>query len=78
MFKVHIIEQCLDVVQMLYQVVFAKSEITSPFHIHTIHPRSVIPSDQCLSSLELETPTVVVIEYSHDAQDLLQLFSSLG
>lgn len=60
---------------MLYEMVFAKSEIASPFLIHTVHPRRVIPTDQCLSSLQLETPTVVVVECSDDAQDLLQLFS---
>ena len=63
--------------QMLYELVFAKNEITCPFLIHTIHPCGVIPTDQCLSSLQLVTPTVVV-EYSDDAPDLLELFSLVG
>ena len=55
---------------MLYELVFAKSEITCPFLIYTIHPRCVIPTDQCL---QLVTPTVVIVEYSDDAPDLLEL-----
>ena len=52
------------------------SNIASSFHIHGIHPRRAIPVDVPLSTLQLETPTVVV-EYSDDAPDLLEMFSSV-
>ena len=51
------------------------SDIASSFHIHGIHPRRAIPVDVPLSTLQLETPTVV--EYSDDAPDLFEMFSSV-
>lgn len=62
---------------MLYESVFAKSDVASRFHIHGIHPRRLIPVDVPLSTIQLETPTVVVVEYSDDAPDLLEMFSSV-
>ena len=58
---------------MLYESAFAKSD-ASRFHIHGIHPHRLIPMDVPLSTLQLETPTV---EYSDDAPDLLEMFSSV-
>ena len=54
------------------------SDIASRFHIHGIHPRRLIPTDVPLSTLQLETPTVVVVEYSDDAPDLFELFLSVS
>ena len=62
---------------MLYESAFAKSGVASRFHIHGIHPRRLIPVDVPLSTLQLETPAVVVVEYSDDAPDLLEMFSSV-
>ena len=53
------------------------SDIASSFHIHCIHPRRAIPVDVPLSTLQLETPTVIIVEYSDDAPDLFEMFSSV-
>ena len=53
------------------------SDIASRFHIHGIHPRRLIPVHVPISTLQLETPTVVIAEYSDDAPDLLEIFSSV-
>ena len=57
---------------MLYESVFAVSDIASNLYIHGIHPRRLIPVDIPLSTLQLATPTVVV-EYSDYAPDLLEM-----
>ena len=65
------------IIQILYESAFAMSDIASNFHIHGIHPRRAIPVDVPLSTLQLETPTVVVVEYSDDSPDLFEMFSSV-
>ncbi len=64
--------------QVLYETAFAMNDISSHFHIHGVHPRRHIPADVPLSTLQLETPTAVVVECSDDAPDLLEMLSSVS
>ena len=72
----YIIVVCLlFLLQVLYEMVFAQSSITTPFWIYKLHPRKLIPTNTELSKCNLITPIVVVAELSEDAPDILDVFS---
>lgn len=59
----------------MYELAFAKGEMTTSFHIYRMAPRMLIPIDTSLDKLDIVTPTLLVIEESSDAADPLTFLS---
>ena len=65
-------------IQELYKLVFANSQIVSPYYIYTVAPRSLISPNRAATTSQLQlNESVLVIEERDDVPDLLELFNEV-
>ena len=59
----------------MYELAFAKGEMTTSFHNYRMAPQILIPIDMFLDKLDIVSPTLPVIEGSSDTTDPLTFLS---
>ena len=57
------------ILQVSYEIAFAFGDLTGPFSIYTLRPRTWVPQDGVITDIG-DPPLVLVVEESDDGPDM--------